>query len=164
MRNRMRFFLLDLFTLLLALISCSLGFSVKSTTTQSSIETRLSESGNTEHTMSQFDNNPVDNSALSASTDGGGKDIPLLNPGDPNDESIRSIKLGETIRFEEMGPVIINTDGTTRRIANWDQLTKGEQEATWRRISKRNEERRKVLLDAQREDNMNENNEEKDEL
>ena len=50
-----------------------------------------------------------------------------------------------------MGPVIINSDGTTRRIDNWDQMTKGEQEVAWRRIAKRNEERRKVLLERQQE-------------
>jgi hypothetical protein len=56
----------------------------------------------------------------------------------------------ESIRFEEMGPVIINADGTTRRIDNWDQMTKGEQEVAWRRIAKRNEERREALLEQQR--------------
>jgi predicted Fe-S protein YdhL (DUF1289 family) len=48
-----------------------------------------------------------------------------------------------------MGPVIINIDGTTRRIDNWDQMTKNEQEVAWRRIAKRNEERRKLLLEKQ---------------
>ena len=57
----------------------------------------------------------------------------------------------ESITFEEMGPVIINSDGTTRRIDNWDQMTKGEQEVAWRRIAKRNEERREVLLERQQE-------------
>ena len=51
-----------------------------------------------------------------------------------------------------MGPVIINADGTTRQIANWDQMTKREQEVTWRRISKRNEERRKALLEQQQKE------------
>ena len=57
----------------------------------------------------------------------------------------------ESIRFEEMGPVIINADGTTRRIDNWDQMTKSEQEVAWRRIAKRNEERRKALLEEQQQ-------------
>ena len=69
-----------------------------------------------------------------------------LPPSDPN-AKIPSIKLGETIRFEEWGPIILNSDGTTRRIANWDSLTEQEQQVTWRRISKRNEERRKALLE-----------------
>lgn len=36
--------------------------------------------------------------------------------------------------------------GTTRRIENWDQMTERERQVTWRRISKRNEERRQKLL------------------
>lgn len=36
--------------------------------------------------------------------------VPLLEAPDPN-ESLPTFKLGETIRLEEMGPIIINTDG-----------------------------------------------------
>lgn len=77
------------------------------------------------------------------------QEIPQLPAADP-DSNLPSIKLGETIKFEEMGPIIINPDGTTRRIENWDQMTEREKEVTWRRISKRNEERRKALLEQQR--------------
>jgi hypothetical protein len=70
--------------------------------------------------------------------------IPQLSESAPDSKAPR-IKLGETIRFEEIGPVIINTDGTTRVIENWDELTDREKEVTWKRISKRNQERRKVL-------------------
>ncbi len=55
-----------------------------------------------------------------------------------------------------MGPVIINADGTTRRIDNWDQMTKSEQEVAWRRIAKRNEERRRALLEEQQQRQQNE--------
>ena len=83
-------------------------------------------------------------------------DDPLLLPeSNSNDPSIPKIQLGETISFEEMGPVIINMDGTTRRIDNWDKMTKQEQEVAWRRISKRNTERRAALLAKQ---NMQEEN------
>lgn len=78
----------------------------------------------------------------------------LQLPEASNDPSIPTIKLGESIRFEEMGPVIINADGTTRRIDNWDQMTKKEQEVAWRRISKRNEQRRKALLEQQQQQEM----------
>lgn len=77
-------------------------------------------------------------------------DIPRLPPPDPN-SNLPRIRLGETISFEEMGPIILNTDGTTRRIENWDTLTKQEQEVTWRRISQRNEVRRQMLLKQQEE-------------
>jgi hypothetical protein len=86
--------------------------------------------------------NPSDREGESAAQQ---SDVPLLPAADP-DSKLPSIKLGETISFEEMGPVIINTDGTTRRIDNWDSLTENEKKVTWRRISKRNEERRQALL------------------
>jgi hypothetical protein len=87
--------------------------------------------------------------------------VPQLRAADP-DSKLPSIQLGETIRFEEMGPVIINTDGTTRRISNWDQLSEQEQKATWRRISKRNEQRRQILLEQQQQQENEAN--EKEEL
>jgi len=74
--------------------------------------------------------------------------------------SFSSVTHTESIRFEEMGPVIINADGTTRRIDNWDQMTRGEQEVAWRRIAKRNEERRKVLLAEHQQEQQKESEEE----
>lgn len=56
---------------------------------------------------------------------------------------------GKGVSMPELGPIIINADGTTRRITNWNTLTKGEQESSWRLISKRNQERL-VLLERQR--------------
>jgi hypothetical protein len=72
--------------------------------------------------------------------------LPQLPSADSTSDLPR-ISLGETISFEAMGPVILNLDGTTRRIANWDQMTKREQEVAWRRVSKRNEERREIILE-----------------
>jgi hypothetical protein len=37
-------------------------------------------------------------------------EVPALKAPDP-DSNLPSIKLGETIRLEEIGPIIINTDG-----------------------------------------------------
>ncbi len=79
------------------------------------------------------------------------EEILLLPPNDSADPSIPRIRLGDTISFEEMGPVIINADGSTRRIDNWDKMTKHEQEVAWRRISKRNEARRAALLEQQKQ-------------
>jgi hypothetical protein len=73
----------------------------------------------------------------------------LLPPSNGKDGNITSIQLGETISFDQLGPIILNTDGTTRRIDNWNEMTQQEQETTWRRIKKRNAERRKVLLEQQ---------------
>ena len=37
------------------------------------------------------------------------------------------LRVGETMAFEELGPIIVNSDGSTRRITNWDQMTPAEQ-------------------------------------
>jgi hypothetical protein len=80
--------------------------------------------------------------------------LPLLPPPGPEGDGAGSaprIRLGESILFEGLGPVIINSDGTTRRIDNWDAMTPREREVAWRRIAKRNEERRQKLLLQQQE-------------
>jgi hypothetical protein len=77
---------------------------------------------------------------------------PILQlPEASGDSSIPSIKLGDSIKFDAMGPVIINSDGSTRQIANWDKMTEHEQQVAWRRIAKRNEERRQALLEQQQQ-------------
>ena len=78
-------------------------------------------------------------------------DIPQLPAADPDNKDVPRLQLGETLKLDAMGPIILNSDGTTRRIANWDSMTKQEQQVTWRRIQKRNEERRKKLLQEQAE-------------
>jgi hypothetical protein len=77
--------------------------------------------------------------------------IPRLLPAGENDKDIPVLKLGETISFEALGPIILNTDGTTRRIANWDDMTEHERQTTWRRIKVRNEQRRQHLLQLQQQ-------------
>lgn len=80
------------------------------------------------------------------------EDEPILQlPEASGDSSIPSIKLGDSIKFDAMGPVIINSDGSTRQIANWDKMTEHEQQVAWRRIAKRNEERRQALLEQQKQ-------------
>lgn len=73
----------------------------------------------------------------------------------PNDElgnpSTTQLPLGGTVSMDHLGPIIINTDGTTKRIANWDQLTKAEQENTIRVISARNKKRIEALKKQQDE-------------
>ena len=67
----------------------------------------------------------------------------------------------ETIKFDEMGPIIINADGTTRQISNWENMSANEQKVAWRRISKRNEERRKALLEEQQQQQQQQQQKEK---
>ena len=66
--------------------------------------------------------------------------IPSLSDERNDDDNIpiRQIKFGETVKLEELGPVIVQSDCTLRRIDNWHKLTEGEREATMRRIGGRN--------------------------
>ena len=86
--------------------------------------------------------------ATTTNNDSHNDDIPRLPVADP-DSQLPTIRLGETISFQEMGPVIINSDGTTRRISNWDTLSDHEKEVSWRRIAKRNGERRAKLMEME---------------
>ena len=69
--------------------------------------------------------------------------IPSLSDESNDDDNIpiRQIKFGETVKLEELGPVIVQSDCTLRRIDNWHKLTEGEREATMRRIGGRNQAR-----------------------
>ncbi|RYH07105.1 hypothetical protein EON65_42090 [archaeon] len=77
--------------------------------------------------------------------------LPLLPAVAENKEGYRTLSLGETLPMDELGPIIINPDGTTRRITNWDNLSKQEQLNTWRVISKRNKKRVEALRRHQSE-------------
>lgn len=126
---------------------------------QSSSETKLHGTKNVQDPPASSE--PPPNNDDSVEHDPSNDDIPRLPEPDP-DSNLPRIKLGETISFEEMGPIILNVDGSTRRIENWDQMTEKEQEVTWRRIRKRNEERRKRLLllqEKQSEDDTNQRTE-----
>ena len=57
---------------------------------------------------------------------------------------------GEPVAMEELGPIVINTDGTTSRITNWPEMTPAEQEKTRRVIVARNA-KRLAKLEAARE-------------
>mmetsp|Transcript_23852 Transcript_23852/g.27485 ORF Transcript_23852/g.27485 Transcript_23852/m.27485 type:complete len:123 (+) Transcript_23852:90-458(+) len=88
------------------------------------------------------------NNAFSTTPSSGDKSLPVLLPSDPNNKSPRTkINVGgKAVNLDALGPVILNKDGTTRKIDNWDDMSEMEQEVCWRKISKRNAERKAVLL------------------
>ncbi|KAL7525993.1 hypothetical protein ACHAXR_001255 [Thalassiosira sp. AJA248-18] len=124
---------------------------IHSASAMSTADTSYSGTGSASKPLSLSaaeEGNSNENSQPSQNTEGA---LPQLREAS-NDSSIPTIKLGESISLEAMGPVIINADGTTRRIDNWDQMTEKEQEVAWRRISKRNEQRRKALMEQQQKE------------
>ena len=58
------------------------------------------------------------------------------------------LKLGESHTLDHLGPLIVNKDGTMRRISNWSKMTDRERKMTMRRITKRNRDRMAVLKAA----------------
>lgn len=65
-----------------------------------------------------------------------------------SDATQKIIVNGDKLNLDELGPMIVNADGTVRRIANWQGLTAREQAVAWRRIAKRNQERVEELKAA----------------
>ncbi|KAE8211035.1 hypothetical protein CF327_g5164 [Tilletia walkeri] len=43
-----------------------------------------------------------------------------------------------TFKFDALGPLVVNTDGTLSRIHNWSSMTESERERTLRVLGKRN--------------------------
>jgi len=73
--------------------------------------------------------------------------LALPAPEDVNSLITLDVSTGQAVTLDHMGPVVVNTDGTLSRITNWARLTDEEQNATKRRIAKRNVERLKAFRD-----------------
>eukprot|EP01060_Flectonema_neradi_P005220 TRINITY_DN13461_c0_g1_i1.p1 TRINITY_DN13461_c0_g1~~TRINITY_DN13461_c0_g1_i1.p1 ORF type:complete len:144 (+),score=36.86 TRINITY_DN13461_c0_g1_i1:51-434(+) len=88
-----------------------------------------------------------------AKADEGEDEIPILSEipgvGEGNDEAGPAIplKLGEKKKLDHIGPLVINKDGTTKRVTNWDKMTPDERDAAYERIIARNRLRLKDLKD-----------------
>ena len=75
--------------------------------------------------------------------------IPELPNNNPDSERLQ-LRFGETLKLDtKNGPIVLGTDGSMKRIENWNAMNAMEQEATWRIIRKRNGERRAKLLEQE---------------
>ncbi|KAG9246264.1 hypothetical protein BJ878DRAFT_497841 [Calycina marina] len=73
---------------------------------------------------------------------------PLTIEAPPTDSPATQIRVdGEAVKLDALGPMVINVDGTISRINNWHGMTEHEQATTKRLLIRRNEMRRKVLLE-----------------
>ena len=52
---------------------------------------------------------------------------------------------GSSLPLTDLGPMIINPDGSARRITNWSVLSEAEKQVAWSRIKARNQRRVKRL-------------------
>lgn len=69
----------------------------------------------------------------------------MLEPISPVEESV-------TVKLEELGPIIVNTDGSMSRIPNWNEMPEDEKAKTVRLVSKRNKNRLQALRDKKPDD------------
>ena len=61
-------------------------------------------------------------------------------------DSAMQLTLGQRVSLEEeLGPLVVNSDGTVARISNWKQMTDRERGNVLRVLGKRNKERLDVL-------------------
>ncbi len=63
---------------------------------------------------------------------------------------MNSIDEIQPLKLDNLGPIIINTDGSTSRIPNFHTFTEDEKAHAFKLISKRNEARRLVLIEQRR--------------
>lgn len=61
-------------------------------------------------------------------------------------------KLPHSGAYGPFGPLVINHDGTARRIANWGDMTVSEQKTTAERIMRRNRQRSALLKETNKDD------------
>ncbi|KAM5541065.1 hypothetical protein V8D89_005376 [Ganoderma adspersum] len=68
--------------------------------------------------------------------------LPLALPA-PSDAAEEKITVNgtQTFKFDKLGPVVVNKDGTLSRIANWEEMTPIEKERTLRILVARNQVR-----------------------
>ena len=71
--------------------------------------------------------------------------LALPAPEDASTSITLDVSTGQPVVLDHLGPVVVNSDGTLARIANWHEMSEREQQVTQRRIAKRNMERLQVL-------------------
>ena len=72
---------------------------------------------------------------------------------------VEELKESLNVQFDQLGVIIINSDGSMSRISNWHELTKMEQVKALRLIAKRNKTRRKRLEDETKNANTDKESE-----
>ncbi|OAA69714.1 hypothetical protein ISF_02984 [Cordyceps fumosorosea ARSEF 2679] len=59
---------------------------------------------------------------------------------------------GSTVKLSDLGPLVVNVDGTVARIANWKEMTEAERETTVRMVGRRNKQRLDALKQRKEEE------------
>ncbi|KAL7278806.1 hypothetical protein ACG7TL_007818 [Trametes sanguinea] len=67
---------------------------------------------------------------------------PLALPPPPTEDADAekiTVNGNQTFKFDKLGPVVVNSDGTLSRIANWENMAPIEKERTLRLLVARNQ-------------------------
>ena len=77
--------------------------------------------------------------------------LALPEKGEENhEESTSTIVVGgEPIKLDNLGPIVLQKDGSLSRITNWHELTELEQQRTLDVVARRNKQRREALQKAE---------------
>ncbi|WAO87999.1 Hypothetical protein NCS54_00532300 [Fusarium falciforme] len=60
-------------------------------------------------------------------------------------DGVMALRVGESVRLDALGPLVVNADGSMGRVGNWAGMTEGEREATLRLLGRRNKQRLEAL-------------------
>lgn len=123
-------------TVVITLASISVAFLVLTRVVHALKEERASSSSQ----------NLEDSTSSSLSGD---SEVPLALPPIPPHLDAQKVDLssGSASLADVLGPLVINTDGTTSRIANWQTMSPKEKATTLRIITARNRKRMTKLRD-----------------
>jgi hypothetical protein len=96
--------------------------------------------------MSKDDHQAQESSSSAAAKDANKMPLPLPAPEQDSGaadkgDGVTSLRVGESVRLDAMGPLVVNTDGTMGRIGNWAGMTEGEKEQTLKLLGRRNKQR-----------------------
>ncbi|KAJ4254845.1 hypothetical protein NW762_009643 [Fusarium torreyae] len=60
-------------------------------------------------------------------------------------DDVTALRVGESVRLDALGPLIVNTDGTMGRVGNWTGMTENEKQQTLKLLARRNKQRLEAL-------------------
>ncbi|PVF96376.1 hypothetical protein CPB86DRAFT_787004 [Serendipita vermifera] len=75
--------------------------------------------------------------------------LPAAETINPDSETATSVELNSAVKLDELGPMVVNSDGTVSRISNWQEMSDIEKERTYKVLLKRNQIRLASLTDEE---------------
>ncbi|KAF7731235.1 hypothetical protein EC973_000651 [Apophysomyces ossiformis] len=77
---------------------------------------------------------------------------PLLALPSTAEETVQTVGVNDNYKLKELGPVVVNEDGSLSRINNWHEMSDIEKSNVNRILLKRNRERLQRLKEKQKDE------------